>query len=238
MLFYRLVYQILMPLKDQYKIYPLGDSAITLELGDKIEESLNERALAIRQHLLIDPFTGLRELVIGYGSISVYYDPYIIKKKYRPVLVLDWVKIQLEKAFEATENFVSVPGKTWQIPVRYGGDYGPDLELLAQNWGISADEIALKHCSRLYRVYMIGFLPGFPYLGSLPQELFTSRKPKAVPVKTGSVAIAGLQTGIYTLDSPGGWHIIGHTDLQLFDANADPPSLLQPGDKVEFVREG
>ena len=221
-------------LEQAFTIYPLGDAAICLDLGNRIDEAHNNRVLAIRQHLLKDPFTGLRELVIGYGSISIYYDAYIIKKKYQPALVHHWVRRQLEQAYEATENFMPPAGKIHQIPVRYGGDDGPDLEILARNWGKSPEEIIALHCSRKYRVYMIGFLPGFPYLGILPEELHTERKQKPVAVKAGSVAIAGLQTGIYPVDSPGGWHIIGRTDLSLFDINQDPPVWLEPGDYVEF----
>ncbi len=221
-------------LEQPYSIYPLGDSAITFDLGDRIDEALNDRALAIRQHLLKDPFTGLRELVIGYSSVSIYYDPYIIKKKYQPASVHDWVRAQLEAAYEATKNFIPTPGKTHQIEVKYGGESGPDLETLARLWNKSPEEIISLHCSKRYRVYMIGFLPGFPYLGILPDELFTSRKQKPVPVKAGSVAIAGKQTGIYPVESPGGWHIIGRTEQPMFNIEQNPPVWLEPGDEVEF----
>lgn len=222
-------------MEQTYSVYPLGDAALSFDLGNRIDLTLNDRVLAIRQHLLKDPFTGLRELVVGYSSLTIYYDAYIIKKKYKPVLVHDWVKQQVEAAYEATKNFEPTPGKTYQIPVRYGNEDGPDLPAVAEKLGMSEQEIIDLHRSKKYRVFMIGFLPGFPYLGELPNQLFMQRKQKPVPVKAGSVAIAGLQTGIYPVDSPGGWHIIGRTNTSLFNIHENPPVWLEAGDYIEFV---
>jgi inhibitor of KinA len=118
--------------------------------------------------------------------------------------------------------------------VCYEGAYAPDLEDVARQQGLSVREVIELHCAGVYRVYMIGFLPGFPYLGAVDQRLEVPRKPRPVPVAAGGVGIAGKQTGIYPLNSPGGWSIIGRTPVRLFDSQTDPPVRLQTGDRVEF----
>ena len=122
-----------------------------------------------------------------------------------------------------------------RIPVLYGGSYGPDLQGVAQYHGITEEEVVRLHCSRPYLVYLIGFMPGFPYMGELPSELITPRlKTPRLVVPAGSVAIAQRQTGIYPMDSPGGWHLLGKTPVRMFDPKKDPPSYLRMGDLVKF----
>jgi inhibitor of KinA len=215
-------------------IYNLGDAAATVELGSTITPALNQQAIALRQHLIDNPFIGLKEVVLSYSSVTVYYDPFIVRKNYQLTQpVCRFVEGRLHDAVKNADNINTI-AKTHRIPVCYGGDCGPDLLALAQAHNLDPEEVAGIHCGVKYRVYMIGFMPGFAYLGKVDDRIATPRKLKPQPVKAGSVAIAGEQTGIYPLDSPGGWNIIGRTPLTLFEANAQEPVWINPGDEVEF----
>ncbi|HLI92926.1 MAG TPA: 5-oxoprolinase subunit PxpB [Puia sp.] len=211
-------------------IYPLGDSAITLDLGNGIGPQLNSRALAIYAYISEHRFPGLLDIIVAYSSVSVLFDPARIGDR-SAVADLLW------QAWQRTDGNNDPPeGRLVRIPVCYEAEYGPDLEAVARQKEISPDELVMLHCSTVYRIYMIGFLPGFPYLGRLDKRLNVPRKLRPVPVLAGGVGIAGMQTGIYPLNSPGGWQIIGRTPLGLFDRDADPPVLLSIGDRVEFYR--
>ena len=181
---------------------------------------------------------GIIDIIVAYSSVSVFYDPTLIQGS-APVRDL------LQKAWQETEGgagsadsgaFGDRPGagRLFRIPVCYEKEYGPDLEWVAGQKGLSREELIGLHCSDAYRIYMIGFLPGFPYLGKVGSRLAIGRKDRPVPVIAGGVGIAGMQTGIYPLNSPGGWQIIGRTPVKLFDRETDPPVLLQTGDKVQF----
>lgn len=226
-------------LETPFVIFPLGDSAITIDLGNLIEEGLNGRALAIAAWLKDRPFPGLLDIIVAYSSVSVFYDPFTVRNGDTacPDGVFGIVRRRLEEAWAASSPMsgMEAAGPLVRIPVCYEEDYGPDLSLLGRAKGLSREEIIDLHGSVVYRIFMIGFLPGFPYMGKVDPLLAMGRKQRPVPVAAGGVGIAGDQTGIYPVNSPGGWHIIGRTPLSLFDPHAPIPVLLKPGDPVQFV---
>ena len=228
-----------MNLSTSFSIYPLGDSAITIDLGNCIDEQLNIQALAIHDWLQAHRFPGITDIIIAYSSVSVFFDLVLVRagKINCPNGVYSWIKGLLEQAWEEVTNPPPDPGGDghhFRIPVCYEGEYAPDLEWVARKKGMSNAEVISLHCATPFRIYMIGFLPGFPYMGKIDDRLEISRKDRPVPVMAGGVGIAGIQTGIYPLNSPGGWQIIGRTPIRLFDRKSDPPIRLQSGDRVQF----
>ena len=223
-----------------YKLttYTLGDSAVTADLGSGISEQLNEKVIAMQQWLAAHPFEGMKELVLAYASLTVYYDLFIVKKIYQPPVVHKWVEEKLRESFEKSPESMDKRGELHHIPVCYETEYASDLESMSNLKHLSTDEIIELHTSKLYRVYMIGFLPGFPYMGEVDPQLIQARKLKPSPVKAGSVGIAGAQTGIYPFNSPGGWNIIGRTPFNLFNAEMAQPVWLKAGDQVKFYAIG
>lgn len=223
-------------LSSSYSVFPLGDSAITIDLGNCIDEYLNIKSIAIHDWLAARPFPGLQDIITSYSSVTIFYDPAGING---PDGAYSWLEGLLHQAWQ--EAGTPAPPVTVareriiDIPVCYEGEYAPDLELVAVQKKLSPLDIIDLHVGTSYRVYMIGFLPGFPYLGRLDDRLGIPRKPQPAAVRSGGVGIAGMQTGIYPLDSPGGWWIIGRTPVKLFDAGADSPALLQAGDQVRFI---
>jgi len=212
---------------DYPRISPAGDSALLVELGDQIDRALNRRLHALAGWLNGRP--GLGESVPGYAALLVHYDPFQLDYP----AALELAQRGLE---EAAQTQLPAPRRV-EIAVRYGGADGPDLEFVAQHCGLSAQEVVRRHCQAEYVVYFLGFSPGFPYLGGLDPSIAAPRLETPRPrIPAGSVGIAGGQTGIYPLESPGGWRIIGRTEAVLFDARAQPPALLAPGDVVRFVR--
>jgi inhibitor of KinA len=231
---------------DNFFIFPLGDSAITIDLGNLIDKQLNTRVLALHDWLQAHRFPGVIDIIVAYSSVSVFYDPSIVRSG-KPDCrdeVYYCLKRLLERAWESTmtagdgnsqDDGVALPsGHSFRIPVCYDGEYGPDLLWVAREKGLSREEVIRLHTSSIYHVYMVGFLPGFPYLGKTDPRLEVPRKVQPVPVTAGGVGITGFQTGIYPLNSPGGWQIIGRTPLKLFNPEADPPIRLQVGDQVQF----
>lgn len=210
------------------KIFPLGDAAVVLQLSPQIGDDINRRVLAIERALYADRVPGVIAAVPAYASLTVHYD--LVQTDFQTLR--DGLLQRLSAAGEA----ILQEGKTVEVPVIYGGERGADLESVARHCRLTVDEVIRRHAAADYRVHFIGFLPGFPYLGGMHPSLATPRlsTPRAI-VKVGSVGIAGAQTGIYPLDSPGGWRIIGWTPLKLFNSFADPPALLAPGDRVRFV---
>jgi len=206
------------------QIYALGESALVLALDPPATIEVQRRiwsvAAAARQWL------GVAEAVVGMNNVTL-----ILESPFQPQQFLP----TLQRAWESAGGS-SFVGRRIEIPVRYGGENGPDLAYVARQCGCSERDVIQMHSEREYVVYFIGFQPGFPYLGGLDSRLQVPRRvePRQV-VPAGSVAIAGEQTGIYPLRSPGGWHLIGKTDLQLFDPMRTPPSLLAPGDRVVFL---
>lgn len=223
------------------QIFSLGDTAITIDLGNVISADLNEKVLAMEKWLQQHSFEGMKELVVAYSSLTVYYDPFIIRKKYQPATIIShWVNENLQEAFRQSSIQESNGAKIHRIPVCYEEEFGIDLVQMTTQKKISIEKIIEWHTSKLYRVYMLGFMPGFPYMGEVEEQLATPRKQKPVIVEAGSVGIAGTQTGIYPFKSPGGWNIIGRTPVSLFNRDEQPCVWLQPGDQVQFysIRRG
>jgi len=211
------------------EIKPAGDSALLISFGELIDDEINARVHAIARTIEKTGFNWLIETVPAYSSLLVIYDP--LKVSYAEVEA--FIRPLLNARGE------SFKGRLVEVPVVYGGKYGPDIEFVAGYNGLTVDEVIEIHSRPVYRVYFLGFLPGFPYLGGLDGRIETPRleKPR-LKVPAGSVGIAGRQTGIYPLESPGGWRLIGRTPLRLFDPKKRSPTLLQPGDRVKFVPVG
>ena len=207
---------------------PAGDQALLVIFGDSIDLQVNRRVHALDRTLAQNPCSGVLETVPTYTSLLVYYDS--LQVEYRQVR--DEVQQRIETLAEAEIR----PARRVEIPTHYGGEYGPDLPHVAEHNRLSVEEVIRLHSSRDYPVYMMGFTPGFPYLGGMDERIATPRlQSPRTHLPVGSVGIAGEQTGIYPIESPGGWQIIGRTPLTLFDPQAEQPFLLAPGDLVCFV---
>jgi inhibitor of KinA len=206
---------------------PMGDRSLLVELGETISPEVNRRVQELMRQLEQAHLPGVREFAPGYRSLLVLFDP----------LAISPAALQTRIANLAAQSGSSgLPqAKLVTIPVFYGGDYGPDLEWVSIHLGISIEEVIRLHTETVYRVYMIGFTPGYPYMGELPAALAIPRRSTPrTRVPKGSVGIAQRQTGIYPVESPGGWQIIGWTPIELFDPNRQLPSLLEMGDRVKF----
>jgi KipI family sensor histidine kinase inhibitor len=207
--------------------YLMGDRGLLLELGDEISHEVNERVRRMAFAVQAEAIEGIIETIPTYRSLLIIYNPLI--------LPLDDLKKGLQKIEESLQEISFPEPKLTRIPAVYGGVYGPDLEFVAGYHHLSPDEVIRLHTSKPYFIYMIGFMPGYPYMGELPEALITPRlKTPRLSVPKGSVAIAQKQTGVYSMDSPGGWQVIGRTPVELFDPKREPPALLQMGDLVEF----
>lgn len=210
---------------------PLGDSALLVTLGDEIDPRLNQRVHALAALIHSAPLAGIRETVPAYATLLVHYDP--LQLTYSQLA--DWLRAQ----FDRSDPAMTRAPRLVEIPTQYGGAPGADLEAVAATRGLSPAEVIRLHSGRDYLIYMMGFTPGFPYMGKLDEAIAAPRlaTPRTL-VKAGTVAIAGAQTGIYPLDSPGGWNLIGWTPLKLFDPASDPPFLFAPGDTARFIPMG
>jgi inhibitor of KinA len=216
-------------------IYPLSESAVTIEFGNTIDENLMQRIGDFNQLLRQKPFPGMYDTVPAYTTLSVFFDPLVILRADNVPGKTCFEKVSgYLQQLEVDDSILVSETEAITIPVCYGGLLGPDLEYLAGYRQLSVDEVIKLHSETIYTVYMIGFIPGFAYMGGLDAQLETPRKPTPQKVPAGAVGIAGKQTGIYPLDTPGGWQIIGQTPVKLFDATRQPPALLKAGDKVKF----
>lgn len=212
-----------------YDIYALGDSAVTIEFGKNIHPKINDQVIARLKQFEEKPIKGIIDLIPSYHSLTLCFDlSTIAKQKMGLNSLIDVVKSYLEEPIKLQHN----SSKLHEIPVIYGGKNGMDLLRVSQEKGISPKEVIRLHAEPTYRVYMLGFIPGFAYLGELHQALSMPRKSIPQPMIPGSIGIAGLQTGIYPSFSPGGWNIIGHTDYPLLK---DEMPMLQAGDLVKFI---
>ncbi|KAA3440078.1 5-oxoprolinase subunit PxpB [Rufibacter hautae] len=218
------------------KMYPLGDAAVVLQLGDEIAVETHGQVKAVVRFLNQHSFPGLVEYVPAFTTVTLYYDPWLVSERGQvdPYAAVE-ENIRLMLAQLETDSAPEEPSIK-EIPVVYGGEYGPDLAFVAEHCGLLPQEVIARHSQADYLVYMIGFAPGFPYLGGMDPKIAAPRKqvPRNV-IPTSSVGIAGLQTGVYPLETPGGWQLIGRTPLSLFDPDRESPSLLQMGDVVRFV---
>ena len=205
-----------------------GDSALVVEFGDEISREVNRKVHALADALGKSSLPGLGEPVPTYRSLLVHYDPLRLS--------CDEVKAFVSEALQKCEERPPPEPRVVEIPVVYGGEFGPDIEFVAEHNGLLVEEVIRLHSGATYTVYMLGFAPGFAYLGGMPDAIATPRleTPRTL-APAGSVGIAGEQTGIYPIATPGGWRLIGRTPLKLFDPERDPPTLLQAGDLVRFV---
>jgi inhibitor of KinA len=212
------------------RVQLFGEAALLVEVefGAQPDLSLNSLVYRLVRALEHQPPPGLRTVVPGLVSLLVEFEP----------LEIDLVATQSHVEQLANRMPMSPPvsGRLRSIPTVYGGEYGPDLDEVARRLGLTSEGVVKHHSTAELTVYMLGFAPGFPYLGDLPEALaLPRRKTPRERVPVGSVAIAGRQTGVYTRETPGGWHVIGRTPLALFDEERNPPSYLVPGDRVRFV---
>jgi KipI family sensor histidine kinase inhibitor len=207
-----------------------GDTMLLVELDQAIDPTINTRVINLAGRLQRRIGRVVRDVVPGYCSIGVHFDPLQTDIAALQRVITEEARLALH------DTIVSTVSEPVEIPVRYGGEFGPDLSQVAQLAGCSEDEVVERHTGRTYRVYMLGFVPGFAYMGRVDASIAMPRH--RVPrerVPAGSVGIAGEQTGVYPISTPGGWQLIGRTDAVMFDASRETPSLLQPGDQVRFV---
>lgn len=210
------------------RISEAGDSALLLELEEVINVSVNAQVIAVAGAVRRAGLPGIRDVVPTYRSVAVHFDPLTVD--------IETIRDTLTRAADAPP--VLAEGKTVVIPVQYGGDMGPDLPAVAAFAGVSPDEVVARHAGARYRVFMLGFLPGFSYMGTVDETIAMPRHATPrVKVPAGSVGIAGRQTGVYPRESPGGWQLIGRTPVSLFNPNRVPAALVAPGDTVRFVRD-
>ncbi|HEY4303496.1 MAG TPA: 5-oxoprolinase subunit PxpB, partial [Gemmatimonadaceae bacterium] len=217
----------------------LGDSAVTITLASSIDESAHRRIRAALRHIEAERPTWVVDVIPAFTSIAVHYDPVQVFSQGRDEPsergTYATVVAALERILTNVSDEPTGETRVVEIPVSYGGDFGPDLDDVAQQHGLTPDQVVRIHASGEYLVYMIGFMPGFAYLGGLDARIVTPRRrsPRtAVPAST--VGIGGNQTGVYPLESPGGWNLIGRTPLAVFDAARPQPTLLAAGDRVRF----
>ena len=205
----------------------MGDRALIVELGDDISPQINQKVRELYVGAKDRRIKGIKDLVPSYRSLTVVYDPLIIS--------LDSLELQINAIWNGLGDARLPDPRTVEIPVVYGDEYGPDLEWVAAYHNKTPKDVIRLHTQPIYQVYMIGFMPGYPYMGEVSDALVTPRrKTPRTRVPKGSVGIAQKQTGIYPFTSPGGWQILGRTPVQLFDSQAKPPSLLEMGDRVKF----
>lgn len=210
------------------QIKPVGDCGALVVLGDSISEEVNAKVMELNRKIHELPVEGILETVPAFCSVLVCYDP--LKTDYDTVLKV------LSLLSESLEGKTGIRGRLVEIPVCYGGSYGPDLSFVAEHGKITEDEVIRIHSSRDYRIYMQGFLPGFPYLGGMDERIFTPRlSSPRTRIPAGSVGIGGEQTGIYPMDSPGGWQLIGRTPYCLFKPEQVGKPLYEAGDSIRFV---
>lgn len=224
------------------QICPLGEAAVQVYFGDKIDPDILKCVRTLTEALEANPLPGFKEVEGAYTGVAVFYDPLplmnlpTIEKDSALPHGFQVVKEHITKILSNIQLGTDDATRLVRIPVCYGGDYGPDLEYVAQYHQMSPQEVITLHTSGHYLVYMIGFAPGFPYVGGLPPEIATPRRstPRTA-IPKGSVGIAGSQTGAYPLETPGGWQLIGRTPLPLFKPqDEEHPSVLQAGDNLEF----
>ncbi|HUR99597.1 MAG TPA: 5-oxoprolinase subunit PxpB [Pyrinomonadaceae bacterium] len=223
---------------DSPKIFPLGDNCVTVDFGNEISIELNNKAISLANHFAKDPFPGFVEAVPAYSSLSIFYNVIEVRRTFpefdsafAAVAWLTRAALEYPCEFSKAETRPVV-----EIPVDFGADAALDINFVAEQSNMSPPDVVDLFTAGTYRVYMLGFLPGFAYMGEVDERIAVARK--AAPrtrVPKGSVGIASRQTGIYPLESPGGWQIIGQTNVEMFAPDCDSPCLLAPGDEVRFV---
>ena len=215
-----------------YTIFPLGDAALTIDFGNVIDEAINKNVLRLFRKLQ-HRSPHILDVIPVYSSLTICYDAVALRSAQRTAF--ETATAMIEPLLKEEERGIEAPPRRIEIPVCYAQPFALDIDELAAQKTISVDDVIRLHTAKTYRVYMIGFLPGFAYMGSIDEHIAMPRKqqPRTV-IPAGSVGIAGEQTGIYPLASPGGWNIIGRTPLKLFDVAKEDSALLRPGDDVSF----
>ncbi|MFC4103092.1 5-oxoprolinase subunit PxpB [Paenibacillus xanthanilyticus] len=222
------------------RLEPLGDSAAIARFGETIDPQAHRRVIGLAEQLDHSPVPGMTDVVPAFASLTVHYDPIALHALHGPDVreaggSFAYVSRCLAERIQAGGHAAAWQSRIVEIPVCYGGDLGPDLGEVAAHCGITEEEVVAIHAAGDYTAYMIGFAPGFPYLGGLSDRIATPRR--ATPrlaIPAGSVAIGGGQTGVYPLATPGGWRIIGRTPIRLFRPEDPIPSFLRAGDRVRF----
>ncbi|HLQ72752.1 MAG TPA: 5-oxoprolinase subunit PxpB [Bacillota bacterium] len=219
-------------------VYPLGDHALTIQLSESIDNDIHQFILQMTETLEQSHFIGFIEVIPSYHNFTVFYDPIRVYNHYHETTHFSpfhFVKDFCLNTLKAATNISSTEKNIIDIPVIYGDEYGPDLDYVASYNGLDHETVIQLHSEKLYLVYMLGFAPGFPYFANVNEKIVTPRK--KTPRQNnpaGSVGLAGNQTGIYSIASPGGWQVIGNTPVKLFTPTKEHPSLLKPGDYVRF----
>jgi len=212
---------------ETFRIVPAGDSAVVVEFEARIDPVVNARAIALADAVQRANLAGVRDVVPTYRSVAIYFDP--LRTDYDTLLK----RLQVD-ARETPDSAADVRAPI-RIPVCYGGDFGPDLDGVAQFAGGTVDDVVALHTGATYRVFMVGFVAGFAYMGTVAERIAMPRHATPrVRVPLGSVGIAGVQTGVYPAETPGGWRLIGRTPLKPFDADRNEPFLMRAGDSVQF----
>jgi len=219
-------------------IRPLGDSALIVQLGEGMSPVIHNKIRNLSILIQAHAFEGFVECVPAYQNLTVYYNPYIVhlsNQENRSLTPFQKVSAYINDLLLQLDKEASFEERTVTIPVLYGGECGPDLEYVASYHDLSVEEVIRIHSEGDYLVYMIGFAPGFPFIGGMDGQIATPRKETPrLAIDPGSVGIAGKQTGVYPLETPGGWQLIGRTPINLFLPEQSPPTLLQSGDKIQF----
>ena len=217
----------------------LSERAILVYFGDEINEEIHKKIQVAIQLLNEQSIEGITEIICGYTNICVHYEPLKIKKSVQTFegnSIAEKVKTFLQHTLKGDHPISQAESRVVEIPVIYGGEYGPDLAYVAEQNNLTPQEVIDIHTGGDYLVYMLGFAPGFPFLGGLDKRIATPRRQTPrLKIEAGSVGIAGEQTGVYPLATPGGWQIIGRTAVDLFLPNETPPTLLRAGDRIRFV---
>lgn len=209
------------------RILATGDCGVVVEFGNEINETINNKIREYITCLRKRKVTGISEIIPTFRSILVQYDPRFIR--------FEEIKQILEEMLEQKEIDEKTTGRVIEIPVCYEGEYAPDIEYVANHAGLTVEEVIQIHTAKEYLIYMLGFLPGFPYLGGLDERIYTPRleKPR-IKIRAGSVGIGGEQTGLYPLESPGGWQLIGTTPVKAYNITKEVPIPYEAGDYIRF----
>jgi inhibitor of KinA len=211
----------------QFRILPAGDAALVVDLPARVDPDLNNWCVTLARELKATLGTAVRDLVVGYSTLTVYYDPLEVDAA--------WLESEIQTVAEELEVSGAHEGAVVDVPVCYGGEFGPDLSEVARFAGCSEQEVIDLHTGRDYRVYLVGFVPGFAYMAEVdPRIAMPRRASPRTEVPAGSVAIAAAQTGVYPSVTPGGWNILGRTPLRPYNPDRAEPFLFRPGDRVRF----
>lgn len=219
-----------------YKLYTLGDAALTIEVGTDFSVGQLQEIIHLKSQLLNAQLVGIKEIISAYNSLTLYIDTYQIHKQPNfQGSPIEWIQLQIRSILDHPRSNKDVQGSLHQIPVCYHESLGTDLQRLAEKKKLPIPKLIDLHSAAVYNIYMIGFTPGFAYMGTVSGDLFTKRKDRPENIEAGSVAVAGWQTGIYPFKSPGGWHVLGRTPITIFDPTKTYPVFWKPGDQVKFV---